>query len=444
MLLLAACACDFELAAQTQPKRVLYLSHSAGFRHDSIVTAGETLQALAPERFEVTTTEDLSYITASRLADFHAVFFFTSGELALDDQQKADLLAFIRNGGGFAAAHSATDTLYTWPEYGELIGGYFDGHPWVGPTDIEIEDPDHPAARAFPSGAFRILDEIYKFRDLSRERVRVLMTLRSSIGGESGINKGEYPADAPLAWCRTYGKGRVFYTALGHFHETWRDERFRAMLLHVLAWVTGEEPGEAQVRPPASAQPKIARVAEPAQSEFAGLVAPGAVVSITGENLTTGSTMRAAPGEPALRLAGTWIALDRYPVRILFASPGRIDVLLPFDLPREGSATLTLASGIDTNQANVPVQFAPALPAIYSLDLQTSQIEITAGGISASAAARLSLDGEELEKIGAFHTEPGKWRFLVKRPSNLATGLHTLTIESEGRSSDFVFYIDVL
>jgi hypothetical protein len=145
-----------------------------------------------------------------------------------------------------------------------------------------------------------------------------------------------------------------------------------------------------------------------------------------------------------LRLAGTWVALDRHPVRVLFASPGRIDVLLPSDLPREGGATLIVASGSDTNRATIPVQFAPALPSIYSLDMQTSQIAITAGGILGSSGTRMTLDGAELEKIGAFHTEPGKWRILVQRPANLTTGLHTLTIESEGRSSEFVFYLDVL
>ena len=116
---------------QGQPKRILYITHSAGFRHDSLPVSQQVLQQIAARsgKLEITATEDLSAL--SDLANYSAVFFFTSGELALTDTQKSNLLAFIRNGGGFGGAHSATDTFYTWPEYGDLIGARFDGHPWV-------------------------------------------------------------------------------------------------------------------------------------------------------------------------------------------------------------------------------------------------------------------------------------------------------------------------
>ncbi|MGH9659273.1 MAG: ThuA domain-containing protein, partial [Bryobacteraceae bacterium] len=105
-LMLALAGCAFPA-----PKRVLYVTHSAGFVHGSISTSRRVLQSAAARSgaLEVVATEDLSFLTAARLRDFDVVFFFTSGELPLDDSQKADLLAFVRGGKGFGGVHSATD-----------------------------------------------------------------------------------------------------------------------------------------------------------------------------------------------------------------------------------------------------------------------------------------------------------------------------------------------
>src|SRR5262245_5515045 len=106
-------------AANAAAKRVLYVSHAAGFPHDSRLTACAVMQELGARsgEFEVSCAEDLALISADSLRDFDILYFFTSGELALSNQQKADLLAFVRDGKGFGGAHSATDTLYSWPEY---------------------------------------------------------------------------------------------------------------------------------------------------------------------------------------------------------------------------------------------------------------------------------------------------------------------------------------
>src|ERR1700680_5126237 len=111
-------------AAADPPKRVLYMTHSAGYVHDSIPTSCAVMQALAAQsgQFEVVCSEDLSLITADSLQSFDSVCFFTRGELELGDQQKTDLLDFVRGGKGFGGVHSATDTLYAWPEYGDMIG----------------------------------------------------------------------------------------------------------------------------------------------------------------------------------------------------------------------------------------------------------------------------------------------------------------------------------
>lgn len=229
------------LAAADTPKRVLYMTHSSGFVHDSIPASCSAMQQLAARsgRLEVVCSDDLSLISADALSGFDVLYFFTSGELELSDQQKADLLAFVRAGKGFGGAHSATDTLYSWPEYGDMIGAYFNGHPWTQEVSINIEDPDDPIVRDL-APSFRIVEEIYQFRDFSRDRVHVLMSLDTSSVDLSAPEVARDDGDFALAWRRDYGAGRVFYTALGHFSETWLDERFENMLLNALIWLAGD------------------------------------------------------------------------------------------------------------------------------------------------------------------------------------------------------------
>jgi uncharacterized protein len=239
------------LSAQLAPaqKRVLYLMHSAGFRHDSTLAAARAFNEIAERtgKLAFTVTEDVSTLNASNLQSYDAVFFFTSGELPISDQQKRDLLDFVRSGKGFGGAHSATDTLYGWAEYGDLIGGYFDGHPWAQEIKVDVEDPAFPGmSRLTPN--FPVVDEIYQHRNFSRDKVRVLMTLDTSTVdlAAPGVNRTD--GDFALAWIRRYGEGRVFYTALGHLDETWGDARFQGLLEGALLWMTGQEDADALPR----------------------------------------------------------------------------------------------------------------------------------------------------------------------------------------------------
>ena len=147
----AVCLLLSASAALGAPRRILYVTATYGFRHtDSIDASVEVMQQLARESgvLEIVHTEDVSLLTATYLKSFDAVYFFTSGELPLSDQQKADLLEFVRQGKGFGGSHSATDCLYTWPEYGDMIGGYFDGHPWAPEAVVDVEDPQNPLVTA--------------------------------------------------------------------------------------------------------------------------------------------------------------------------------------------------------------------------------------------------------------------------------------------------------
>ena len=219
-----------------RPARVLLVTATAGFRHDSIPTARRAVQELAARSGDLSVTVlgdviELPALNASTLAEHDVVCFAnTSGELPLDEGQKAALLDFVAGGKGFVGTHSATDTFYAWPAYGELIGAYFHSHPWVQPVNVIVEDPHHPATRGL-GGSFTIAEEIYTFRENPRAGVRVLLRLDPASVGTEG--------DHPLAWTKSYGAGRVYYNALGHFSETWDDPRFRQQLLGALRWAAG-------------------------------------------------------------------------------------------------------------------------------------------------------------------------------------------------------------
>lgn len=213
------------------PARVLMLTATAGFRHDSIDTAREVMTTLASttRAFTVTTTEDLSTLSGATLASYDVlVFALTSGELALSEAQKAAILAFVDSGNGLLGVHSATDTLYGWPEYGALLGAYFREHPWTQPATVLVENGSHPSTEGL-GDRFSLREEFYTFQVNPRPRVQVLLRLDPASVGTTG--------DYPLAWTKTSGTGRVYYNALGHFAETWRDPRFQQQLTGAIRWL---------------------------------------------------------------------------------------------------------------------------------------------------------------------------------------------------------------
>ncbi len=177
-------------------------------------------------------------ISDEALKNYDAVFFYTTGELPLTEAQKSDLLSFIRKGKGFGGSHCATDTFYKWKDYGELIGGYFDGHPWHQKIRVIVEDKKHPATKHL-GDSFEITDEIYQFRaPYSRDKLQVLMKLDMASVTKAGKRADK---DNALAWIHPFGKGHVFYTALGHREEVWNDPRFQQHVIGGLRYMFGLE-----------------------------------------------------------------------------------------------------------------------------------------------------------------------------------------------------------
>lgn len=170
------------------------------------------------------------------LANVDAIFFMGHREVPIDDAQKAALLQFVRDGKGFVAAHVALTALASWPAFGEMLGGRFDQHPIVGAGTIINEGPNFPATKHFPP-TFAFDDEFYQPKDLSREKVDVLLRLDlTNVPANPALRlKGDYP----LAWAKTYGKGRVFYGSLGHASETWDIRSVQQMYFEAIRWALG-------------------------------------------------------------------------------------------------------------------------------------------------------------------------------------------------------------
>jgi type 1 glutamine amidotransferase len=217
--------------ASTPPIRALVFSATAGFRHDSIATAREVMASIGPANsITPTATEDLSAFTASNLANYDVVMFaMTSGELPFTAEHKNAILAFVNNGKGFVGVHSATDTLREWADYGLLVGAYVVDHPWTQPARVIVEDATHPATGIRDS--FQLEEEFYVFGSNPRGRVHVLLRLDAASVGTSG--------DFPLAWAQSFGSGRAYYNALGHFPSTWRDARFQSQMIAAIKWAAG-------------------------------------------------------------------------------------------------------------------------------------------------------------------------------------------------------------
>ena len=234
-LLAVAVACSSGRTPATPsdvpPIRVLMVTATAGFRHDSIGTARQVMTTLGASAADVrvTATEDLSTIVPATLAGYDVLLFaLTSGELAFSAAQKTAILDFVSGGKGFVGIHSATDTLYEWNEYGRLVGAYFKEHPWTQQAIVLVEDRAHPATSGI-GDRFSIFEEFYTFRENPKPPVQILLRLDAASVGAGG--------DYPLAWAQAFGSGRAYYNALGHFPGTWTDERFQRQMLGAIRWL---------------------------------------------------------------------------------------------------------------------------------------------------------------------------------------------------------------
>jgi type 1 glutamine amidotransferase len=255
-LLLLMIACLAVAAPAAAQRRLLYVDYVGPGAHDhpSRTNARAAMQTIAQSGgMTVTITADAASVTAQTLAQYDAVVFFTCGDLSAAAPLRFALLDFVASGKGFVGFHSATDSFYSWPEYGDFIGARFVNHGSDNlPGTIRLEDPSHVATQGF-TNPFSFVEEFYLFRGpnaaaidpFTRRDLHVLMNLDPATPTPARPTKQpQFPqlddTYLPLAWTRQHGAGRVFYSALGHRPETWDSALFRAHALAAIRWALGD------------------------------------------------------------------------------------------------------------------------------------------------------------------------------------------------------------
>jgi type 1 glutamine amidotransferase len=275
----------FAAPLQAAAKKVLVVTTTQGFRHSSIATAEKIIAKLGQESGAFTVDyarvdpndpkfkgpdgkpdkkqvdEAVKAVLAEKMSpealkNYDAVIFAnTTGDLPLPDNQA--FLDWVKSGKGFVGMHAAADTFPGFPGYTEMMGGHFKVH---APAQLEVQpinqDPQCPAC-AHLGKDWKVFDEIYQMKDFDPANVHGLLTL-----DKKPDVRDPSPGVYPMAWCKEYGKGRVFYTSLGHREDVWDPnwpdrknpkevaEAYQQHILNGIKWAVGLEKWNAKPQKP--------------------------------------------------------------------------------------------------------------------------------------------------------------------------------------------------
>lgn len=169
---------------------------------------------------------------------------------AAEEALRKSLLDWLSGGGGIAATHFSIAANRHWPAFQEIFGAAYDGHPWNEEIGVKVEEPDHPLLASFGGKGFRVADEIYQFKaPYSRDALRVLLTIDTATTnmGVKWVHRKD--GDFAIAWIRPYGKGRVFYTSLGHRTEVYWNPQVLRFYLDGVQFAAGDLEAPTQPRP---------------------------------------------------------------------------------------------------------------------------------------------------------------------------------------------------
>jgi type 1 glutamine amidotransferase len=234
------------LRGQSQRPKVLFVANPMGSDNEVIRRSSPEVLSVAERYFdeisrgifEVTITQNGAEVTAENLIRYKAVVFFTA--INPPGVDKDGLLNWVRNGGAFAGIHSTANTYQTFPPFGLMLGANFDRRPWRTKENpqtkvrIKVNDRSHPSTRHFQE-SFEIADDIYQFKNFDAENTQLLLSLDStSLEDNPRMNRQD--KHLPVSWARSYGTGRVFYTALGDWEATWKNQDYQTHLLKGIQW----------------------------------------------------------------------------------------------------------------------------------------------------------------------------------------------------------------
>lgn len=263
------------MSAEAAPKKVLLVTTTTGFRHSSIETAEKViaevgkssgvfdveLAAVTPpknpgrnateEQKAAFKTEEAAYkekiktvlaekMSPAALKKYDGIIFAnTTGDLPLPD--KDAFMQWIKDGGAFIGMHSATDTFHGYRPFIEMIGGEFDYHREQVVIEAINKDAAHPA-NAHLGATWNLQgkkEEIYVFKNYLQKSVRELLVLNQHPNTKAPGNYG-------VSWCREFGKGKVFYTSLGHNEYVWEMPEYQKHILGGIEWTLGLKKGSAE------------------------------------------------------------------------------------------------------------------------------------------------------------------------------------------------------
>jgi type 1 glutamine amidotransferase len=251
-------------AKPAKARKVLVFSKTAGFRHASIPTGKLALTELGKKTgaFETVVSDDLDNFEPKTIDQFDAIVFlsttmdpFLPTQGMSDDQKKEaekrsdrlkkSLMDFVKGGKGFVGIHAATDTFYNWSEYGEMVGGYFDGHPWGAGHQVSIKvepgQEKHPLVAMFDGKNVEFKEEIYQFKapyDSKKYHMLLRLDTEKTDMKVNGVKRTD--GDFGVAWAHSWGKGRVFYCSIGHNHEMYWNPTILSHYLAGIQWAIGD------------------------------------------------------------------------------------------------------------------------------------------------------------------------------------------------------------
>jgi type 1 glutamine amidotransferase len=254
-------------AKAAKPRKLLVFSRTNGFRHASIVTGKLALAEMGKKTgaFEAVISDELAMFEKDKIGQFDAICFLSTTQnvfspfkeelkkMSEEDKEaakqrelqlKENLMAYVKGGGGFVGIHAATDTFYEWPEYGEMMNGYFDGHPWMAGTDVSLfvepGQEEHPLAVMFGGERLEFKEEIYQFKaPYDSSKVHMLLRLDPEKSAKvKGLRRDDN--DYGVSWARNWEKGRVFYSSIGHNHEMYWHPKVLRHYLAGVQWAIGD------------------------------------------------------------------------------------------------------------------------------------------------------------------------------------------------------------
>lgn len=247
-LLSAVLVAGLALSTLAEPKKLLVVTVTKGFRHSSIPTAEKVLAKLADQSQAFTVdyvrndADMAAKMTPESLNQYDGfIFANTTGILPLPD--KTAFLSAIKGGKAFVAMHSGSDTFHgpnnQVDPYTEMLGGEFQTHGAQVGVECLVQDTKHPATKHLAESFCIEQEEMYLLKNYDPAKVHELLVL------DKHPNKKKESGHFPVAWCKEFGTGKVFYTSLGHREDVWENARYQKHILGGIKWALGLEPGDA-------------------------------------------------------------------------------------------------------------------------------------------------------------------------------------------------------